>query len=40
MVADTGNFYLATPMEQKEYLRISVDLISKNLWNCTTYIAR
>ena len=27
MVADAGNFYLATPMERKEYLRIAVDLI-------------
>ena len=27
MVADAGNFYLATPMERKEYLRIAVELI-------------
>ena len=27
MVADAGNFYLATPMERKEYLRIAVKLI-------------
>ena len=29
MVADGGNFYLATPMERKEYLRIAVELISQ-----------
>ena len=27
MTADAGNFYLATPMERKEYLRIPVTLI-------------
>ena len=27
MMADAANFYLATPMEHKEYLRISVELI-------------
>ena len=27
MTADAANFYLATPMERKEYLRISIDLI-------------
>ena len=27
MTADAGNFYLATPMERKEYLRIAVNLI-------------
>ena len=29
MVADASNFYLATPMERYEYLRIAVDLISQ-----------
>ena len=27
MVADAANFYLATPMERKEYLRIAVELV-------------
>ena len=27
MMADAGNFYLATPLEQKEYLIITVNLI-------------
>ena len=27
MTADAGKFYLATPMERKEYLRIAVELI-------------
>ena len=27
MTADAGNFYLATPMERKEYLRIAINLI-------------
>ena len=27
MTADAANFYLETPMERKEYLRISVELI-------------
>ena len=27
MTADAANFYLATPMERKEYLRIAVELI-------------
>ena len=27
MPTDAGNFYLATPMERKEYLRIAVNLI-------------
>ena len=27
MVTDAGNFYFATPMDRKEYLRIAVELI-------------
>ena len=27
MTADAENFYLATPMERKEYLRIAIELI-------------
>ena len=27
MCVDAGNFYLTTPMERKEYMRISVDVI-------------
>ena len=27
MTGDAANFYLTTPMERKEYLRIAVDLI-------------